>query len=649
MLIFFKKIFKRHWFLFFLIIIVSVLSIFKISGSSIGMWNKYFYGAYYKDNNFLFGENRSIRSDEWLVGTPWIASQEKQNYPEINQSIGLGQNLTLAGVPVKNIFIFFRPHNWGYLFLNFESAFAFYWWFNAFLLIVAVYFVSMFLFNDIYLSVFISLISFFTPFFQWWGSFGIFAYGFLIFFLLLKILNFNNIRKLLFDVFFLAYFFVCFALQTYPPFQVPIVLFFIFLTIGYLFNNKKLIKNGRLKFILTGLFISIIIAVSVVFFYFYNYKDLFNIVSNTVYPGKRSVINERMLLPFLLDGFYNIQLLDEVKTVPVILNQNQSEASSFLLITVLLIPVFIIDFLIKLLKRKKTDFVYLSLIIYQLFLLIWCFFGFSDFIAKLTLMNFSSPNRSIIGFGAVNTFLIIYVLGSNFRFEKYKYQKHFFIIYSMMMFILYLFFGFFLKKNYPLFIQSDLKIIGISFIVFILTFLFLLQKKKLFLMILLVFSFFSSYRVNPLYRGLSPLINSELSVKLNAINKKDTDNSKYISYGNIAFGDYMRANGLKTLDGTYYYPDFDLWKKFDLTNKYRDIYNRYAHVSFNEPKDKLNINVAKFETSQSDCFSITIDPCSPILEKLNVNYYLFLNKVSYKCLDLIDYSAPVFIYKRRIL
>ena len=60
-------------------ILLIILTIFQISGSSIGIW------AYYIPNELetsgeLIGESQAIRTDEWATFTPFALSQKYNNY-----------------------------------------------------------------------------------------------------------------------------------------------------------------------------------------------------------------------------------------------------------------------------------------------------------------------------------------------------------------------------------------------------------------------------------------------------------------------------------------------------------------------------------------------------------------------------------------
>ena len=77
-----------------LTILLASLTIFKISGTSIGIYHNYFYGKS-PDSALLANKPRQIRSDEWLVNTQMIRAQSMSNYNETNKDIGNGQDMSL--------------------------------------------------------------------------------------------------------------------------------------------------------------------------------------------------------------------------------------------------------------------------------------------------------------------------------------------------------------------------------------------------------------------------------------------------------------------------------------------------------------------------------------------------------------------------
>jgi len=67
MLLFKQKVFVYRWFLGLALLVVCVFS--ELHGSSVGLYAKIL--GYPDLNIVILGENRPIRSDEWVVFTPF--------------------------------------------------------------------------------------------------------------------------------------------------------------------------------------------------------------------------------------------------------------------------------------------------------------------------------------------------------------------------------------------------------------------------------------------------------------------------------------------------------------------------------------------------------------------------------------------------
>lgn len=108
-----------------------------LTGSSLnlGLRNTPFVDA---DMTRIWGHERPIRSDEWLVLTPMAIAQHNHTprYPVLNTSLGLdGQNMLIvgmAGVPVAHVSALAKPATWGFFVLDLKRALAWYWWFPPF-------------------------------------------------------------------------------------------------------------------------------------------------------------------------------------------------------------------------------------------------------------------------------------------------------------------------------------------------------------------------------------------------------------------------------------------------------------------------------------------------------------------------------------
>jgi len=623
-----KEKLKIFIFPVFLLFVYIILVVFRLHSSSIGMYHKYFYGEK-KDPNLIFGQPRAIRSDEWLVWTPKLISSVKNDFAQVNQNLGLGENFVVQGFPVKHWRMIFHPANWFFFFLPLEQAFVAGWWFSNLMMILGIYFLFFILTKSIFLSIFSSLIFFFTPFNQWWTyQLSIYlAYGsfILIFFILIL-----KEKKFLIRVLYLlgiTYFLLCFAFIQYPPFQVAVFYVIFFAALGLFIKNiNQFNKKDYLFFIFSVFFVILVLVFTLGKFYF-EVKDVIDVIRNTVYPGKRFVSDGQGSILHLLNGFYNLQLQSDLKGSAIY--TNQSEASNFFLLSLFALP-FYLWIIFNQVKNKKTDWVFLSLNTAFILLLLWYLFPWPKILSKLSLLYLVPKKRVVIGIGVAAYILMFYFI-SQVKFKKDFFSYYLIIFLSIFTFLVNLYIGFFFKYNYPVFIQNNYKIILISLFSAFLIYLFLNQHKKIFLIFFFLFSFYSTYYVNPLYKGLDPLLNTSLAKEIRKIAKETKNQYFFVNYGSIVLENYPQANGAKSLTGVYYYPQFEWLKKIDPQKKYESIYNRYAHVNFYDYSNKFN---DKFILWNGDAYNININPCDKFFIDMKAKYFMFDRRVNYKCLKL---------------
>jgi hypothetical protein len=605
------------------------------------MYHKYFYGDR-KDHNLILGQPRAIRSDEWLVYTPKLISSIKNNFSPANQNMGLGENFVAQGFPVKHWRVIFHPNQWFFFFLPLEQAFSAYWWFLSVLMILGVYFLFLILTKNIFISIFSSIIFFFTPFNQWWTyTLSLFlGYGSFILIFFILILKEKKIFKRIFYLFGITYFLLCFAFIQYPPFQVAVFYVIAFLALGlFLKNIKQFNKNDYLFFIFSFFFVFLVSIFTLGKFYF-EVKGVIDVIRNTVYPGKRFVADGQGSILHLLNGFYNLQLVSDLKGSAIY--TNQSEASNFFLLSFFALPLYFwIAF--NQIKNKKIDWLFLGLNIIFLVLLFWYLFPWSKILSKFSLFYLVPKKRVVIGIGICAYILMFYFL--ILKVKKDTFYSYLSIFLSFLTFFINLYIGFYFKYNYPVFIQNTYKIISISLLSGLLLYLLLAQHKKIFLILFFLFSFYSTYQVNPLYIGLDPILNTPLAKEIRKIAKETKNQYFFVNYGSIVLEDYPQANGAKSLSGVYYYPQFEWLRKLDPQKKYESIYNRYAHTNFfynPEIKDK-------FVLWGGDNYGVNINPCDRFFIDMKANYYLFNEKVNYKCLklnkDIKISNMNIFIYE----
>ncbi len=642
-----------------LFLLVLLFTIFKIHGSSIGVYNQIFDGADFKDPDLIAGKLRPIRSDEWAVQTPFAISQSQNNFSPENKFTNDQKVYFFTDIPNRDLSTIFKPYNFSFLVMPLENAFAFKWFIRGFLLILASYLLLQKLYKNYFLSVTGSLIIFFSPFIQWWYSVSAVetvSYGLFILYFFLQVLEFKTKKSLLVNSVFLIYFLLCFLFILYPPFQISVGLFILFLTIGLIKKTPQILKKDRLKEItIPFLLIGIFLILTCSYFISVNTQTL-NLIRNTEYPGQRQIFWADIPLHDFFAGFFNYKLLENgnIKDGNLV---NGSELASF----IMLFP-FLILFIF--LSRTKRDPVINSLIIFfsicsfwvllqtQIFVSIfatlgipnvgWFLKGTIDFIYSLFLINLVPQKRLILGIGLANLFLVF-----NFLYrdnEKYKIKLRAIPI-AILGFAVFAYTGFSTVKNDSRFFISNTELISGALLVYFLLLLLFFRFKKTFLIFLLTVLIFSSATVNPLYRGLKVVTESKLSQSLLSY-KLNYPDKKFINYDNWLLSNYLAANGISVLFGTHFYPQFEIWKEFDPLEKYKKIYNRYAHVEVKETDEKS----PDIFLSQADLIKIRIDPCDRRLDKFNVGYVIFEKPVYYSCLELdkkVNFTGKsIYIYER---
>lgn len=643
---------RFYFFPVFLFAITIFLSILRISGSSVAMFNEYLYGKTFRDNNLIFGKPRPIRSDEWLLSTPLTIAEFNNKFNHIMNINGLNQEFSLLmDLPTNHWSTIFSPTNWSFFVMPLENAFAFKWWFRIFLLVTGTYFTLFKLTKDLFLSISGSLILYFTPFFQWWIAVqpvDSVSYPLFIFYIFVKLLHFKNKKQLLLYSILIAYFIVCFVLILYPPFQISMALFITFLAIGYLLNNYKQLNHGNFKYYAISGSLVVFSVAAILFFYYHSIENVINIIYNTDYPGKRRLSGGGFPLTNFFFGFYNI-FLQFNPNLPKILN-NQSEASSFFMLFPFLLPLVFFDFFRKLFTKTKIDFIPISISLYLVLGLIWIFIGLPDSLSRIFLLNFVTNNRMILGLGTGGLFLMLYFLKylplSNSKFYKIcaitLASAAFFMVYYVGSELINYNFWVSINTHFPFYLFGNiLKILSISIIAYFLVAMLLFGRQKLFLASILFFSVISSFVVNPLYKGLGLILSTPILEDFKHIESSNSRQLLWLVYDNLTLQNYLSANSLRVFNSVQIYPVLDRWKILDPEEKYRSIYNRYALIIFRHESKNIS-----FRLIYPNNFEVNIDPCDEKLKESGIGYFVFNSKVNYPCIKFIQRSSDFYIYQR---
>lgn len=638
---------KYFLFPFILILVVLILSLLHINGSSVGIYANLINEQTMSNSNLLFGHPRAIRGDNFLVGLPTIISQDINNEPLVNTDMGEGTNLGTQSLDASSgIFTIFRPASFiFYLSNNTTFSYSFFWWFEMTLMVIAIYFLLLELTKkNLWISIIGSLLFLLTPFTQWWNNFGVITWISFGIFFFLKLLSERNWKRSVLYGLGLSYSIVTFVLILYPPFQIPLIYVALAIAVGSIISQwKDILKN--VKTILPVLVGVIIIAAGFLLLYTTEFRDIINITKNTVYPGARFVKAGGGDENLLFDGFYNILLQKDSNTAPF---GNQSESSNFFLLFPPILIWIVYKNIILFKSKKKVDWIAITISFVLLFFLSFYFLPIPDIFSKIFLMYLVPWQRLLIGFGFASYLLMFYILSK----DIYKWgESKFDWILGIFLSISYGIFIYSIGKNiynispnffnFPNIVSPTYKILLASLFVAILLILLFRSHKRLFLTSILLFGFISTALINPIYRGLDILINTDLANYIEEVSLKD--DSKWIAYNHNYLAQYALANNASIINGVHFYPQFKIWKVLDPNRKYIDIYNRYAHI-----------NVSEYEEGEEyirlvypDALEINISPCDTKWKELNAKYIITNKVMKYECLtSLKEFTKNnVYIYE----
>lgn len=260
----------------------------RISGSSIGRFNQEFYSP--NATQEIFGESRSIRSDEFNVQTPYYFSQYYNDYDEISYQMSLsGQDMIIGyNAPVKSLTLIGKPFVWGYLLFGNEVGLSWYWCMKIILFLLVMYEMLEILIRNKFLSSFGALLVVFSPAMQWWFSphiYDVFFWASALFvvgywFFMAK----TKEQKIGFTLLSIASL-TGFILALFPSCQIPLGLLSLTLLIVCLFRDKEDFKWNTKDYI-RGICVILGLAIVLIPFYLHAKEDI-ALLFNTSYPGKR--------------------------------------------------------------------------------------------------------------------------------------------------------------------------------------------------------------------------------------------------------------------------------------------------------------------------------------------------------------------------
>ncbi len=596
-----------------LAVFVRVATAFGLHGSSIGVWNQLLRDRT-SDDGVLLGTPKLIRGDEYGVTTLAMISQARArpDFPRANPSWGAEQAPLIFSLPVRHWSMSVRPQLAGFLVLDLERGFAFYWAMKAFLLASGAFLLLLLVTgNDFSTSLVGTTWIFFSGYTQWWYStpamlpetVGCVALGVVA----AHYLALSPRRGVIaLAALVLAVCLANAALSLYPPFQLPLFYLAVAIGIGSLVPR---LRSGAARVELAfridcaG---AVVLGVAGLLALFYaDARPTIDLMLGTAYPGARTTSGGGVSLVRIFSGFHGHWLTEQ--SYPLAW-ANVCEASNF----VLLFPVPLAAIAWRAYRRQPVSALEWSLAAYLVVTLSWLALGWPHALATLTGFGLSSGTRSLVGLG-IGSIALTCVSLANRRVDLPDGTRARAAVAVALVAALALY-GLAYNRETDGF-ASGAQIAVVALVGGAAGYALLARKRLWFALLVLVPELWSHGLVNPVARGLGPILETNFAREAARIVASDP-NARWAVYGGYMVADLLKTSGANVVNGTKVVPPLDDLRVLDPDANSAQTYNRYAHV------DLVPVNGpdVSFKLIHADAYAIAIDPKSELWRALGVGY-----------------------------
>ena len=616
----YNNIYKYRFYIAGIVLIYAVLM--GYSGSSIGVYNDIIQPnnreIYYSP---IFGDSRTIRTDEWAVNAPSFVSQcvdpNGNNYLYYHDSLRgtKTEMFSQLNQPILDILSIGKPFTLGALILGASRGYSFLWAASIIaLLLVSFEFCMVISKNNKLASLLGMLLISFSASTQWWQCYNIFTWGMLAIVLFDKFMLTKKFSTKILSSIGIFISGISYIFYFYPTWQVPYGYIYLAVLIWVVIKNWKEYKINKKDILLI---FAIILAIGAILgIYFVKSADALKLITGTDYPGKRFETGGKEIKT-IFSYVYSIIFPYKIDTI-----SNPCELSS--MISFYPIPMLIaLIYLVRNIKTKKHFSFLIPMLIISIVYSIFMVFGVNEMFAKITLLYMTPAGRLAVPLGFSQILLIVYMLG-NFTKEDIILKNEIIkkagtVLASISIMYIALKTDMNILQNHPMYIYicGLILVYGIYQIVNINE----EKNKKRLIMLLIPVAILTGATVHPIQKGISVLTDKPVAKKTQEIVSQDKENNLWICDStNFMTNNYLLASGAKIINSTNLYTNFDLYKTVlgeeeSQKPEVRYVYNRYSHINMEITEDKNDI-----ELVQQD--SIKISLTSEKIRELGVKYIL---------------------------
>ena len=623
--------------------IFAVLVASGVNGSSLSLLSTT--GA--KTNDVIVGHPRNIRSDEFALSTPLAIGNAIRGLPTTIQ-LGLTQTrLPALGnlAPTKDWTTLFRPENLGWLVLPLENAFAFHWWMPLVVGLAGLTWLFVELNFGRAPSVLLAVAGVASPTVVWWslGPANVLGYGALATAAALRASRTPHWRTRMLWAASSGYWFICFALILYPPWQVSVGWILLGAFVGSVLDCRTPLRQ-----VVQSLSVTAIVSVAVLALWYAQSSTAIKALAATIYPGHRITHSGGGVPSWLISGsFY---LWPEVKDVAIsgkgmtlgghITSANLSEVSSaWIPLPVVLVIVLALIFRVWR-KRGRIDdsdmpqeaglrYTVTAIAATTALNGIWAYVPGVDFVGSITLLNREEGARAPLAIGLG----VLLLLGLATRGLAGNLGPAWHIIITIAVLIDVWLAIVASGALHWLPAGPNAFVVGAGALILALSFWLAVASRKIWgLSLLAVVAVSTTVVVNPLVHGLGPLRTDPVVKLLTPI--ANTRQDRVVAIGALSISDLANASGVSVLSGLTYYPDPKFWEAVD--HSQIELWNNYAQYQWAYDP---SANPVRIDPRQGSIKPLRVNLCDVRLKVLQIDWVISNKPVPAPCLSLSKMSS----------
>ena len=553
---------------------------FNLHGSSVNEYNKLFANyPEYEQESIVVGKSRPIRSDEWVVHTPYYMSQQYNSFEKDSHMMSLeGQDMIVGyNAPVGDITAVMKPFTWGYFLFGNERGLSWYWCSKLILLMLVTLELCLIVTKgDKKVSLLGMLLISFAPAVQWWfvpHMVDVFFWVMAVLVLAYRFFTSKGRIRWLWMV-LLPCAVITFVLALFPSLQIATGLAMIGLFIGLMIRDKKEItfkKKDIWRLVVMGVAVIAVLGYTILTSW-----DAIMTLLHTVYPGSRVALGGGGGFKALFTDLTTFRLPFKEITY-----SNNSEMSTFIQFAPLFLMLYPVIY--KKMKRDRNIIVGNALVICLAVMATFMLVGFPELLAKLT--GFSYINRMGIAYGLVATIFTIWGISMVWKKKIFTWKQILGVlaIYGFM-------YVCFVGKNELTYASWKYYAIVIAGLL-VLGYMMLAGHKKIFMTGMVALIVVSGMTINPVAKGTTALTGHPLEQKIREIAEENTE-AYWLGVEDNRLAMLGIVNGARMLNATNFYPDYAKWKLIDPEGKNDEMYNRYAHINVILSKDETEMDLA---------------------------------------------------------